>query len=162
MEFDFYTTVSRKNTGSLKRDRYGNDLIPLWVADMDFRSPPPVIEALHARAEHGVFGYTIPYEDVQQTVVDYLHERHGWHVDPAWLIWLPGLVPALNVTCRAFGEPGDAVMTATPVYPPFLSAPANARRELLTSHLVWQDDHWTFDFEAMEKMVTERTRLFIL
>ena len=160
--YDFDRVIDRAGTGSLKWDKYaGREVLPLWVADMDFQSAPEIIEALHARANHGVFGYTIPYESVVEAVRDYLREAHGYAVEREWIVWLPGLVPALNLACRAFAE-GGAVMTCTPVYPPFLSAPGNAGCALQAVPLTYRDRRWTFDFEAMEAAVTERTRLFIL
>src|ERR1700677_3413111 len=105
MAFDFDTPVERRGTGSLKWDKYqGCDILPMWVADMDFLSPPAVIEALRARAEHGVFGYTSPTEEVTQAVVDYLRERYGYAAKPEWIVWSHGLVPALNIACRAYAE----------------------------------------------------------
>ena len=123
-QYDFDTPVDRSKTGSEKWDKYaGRDIIPLWVADMDFRSPPAVIAALHARIEHGVFGYTHPPQGLIVAVLEHLERDFGWRVEPEWLVWLPGLVCGLNVLCRAVGESGDEVITFTPVYPPFMSAP---------------------------------------
>jgi len=124
--FDFDTPVDRRNTASLKWDKYkGRDIIPLWVADMDFKSPPAVITALHRHADHGVFGYTMPPEDLLEAVMCMLEHTHAWTVKPEWIVWLPGLVSGLNIACRAVGEQGDAVITTTPAYPPFLSAPSS-------------------------------------
>ena len=130
--FDFDSVIERHGTGSEKWDKYrGRDVIPMWVADMDFRSPPAVVDALRQRVEHGVFGYTGPTPEVVEAVVEMLARDHGWAVDPGWVVWLPGLVSGLNVTCRAVGEPGDDVLTLVPVYPPFLSAPRNSGRSLV-------------------------------
>lgn len=163
MAYDFTTRPDRANTGSLKWQKYhGKDIIPLWVADMDFLSAPEIIGALQTRAAHGVFGYTLPYEEVEEAAIDYMQRVHGYAVQREWLVWLPGLVPGLNVACAAFGQVGDAVMTSTPVYPPFLSAPKNQQRSLITHPLLWDGKRWTFDWEAMERDVTEQTRLFLL
>ena len=163
MSFDFDTVPDRVGTGSLKWDKYaGRDVIPLWVADMDFRSPPAVVDALRARAEHGVFGYTVPYTEVVQETLAYLQRAHGLEASPDWLVWLPGLVPALNVACRAFGEPGDEVLTCTPVYPPFLSAPGFSDRKRVTVPLLSNGSGWDVDWEGLERAVTPHTRLFIL
>ena len=130
--FDFDTVIDRRCTGSEKCEKYaGKDIIPMWVADMDFRSPPAVIEALRRRTEHGVFGYTKASPEVVDAVVDMLERDFGWKIDPAWLVWLPGLVSGLNVTCRSVGEAGDDVLTLVPVYPPFLSAPRFSGRGLV-------------------------------
>lgn len=161
--FDFDTAPDRHGTGSLKWDRYaGRDIVPLWVADMDFRSPPAVVEALRARVEHGVFGYTVPYEEVVHETLAYLRRVHRLDARPEWLVWLPGLVPALNVCCRAFGEPGGGVLTFTPVYPPFLSAPAFSDRRRIAVPLAAEGDRWAIDWEALERAVTPDAKLFLL
>jgi cystathionine beta-lyase len=161
--FDFSISVDRRHTASMKWDKYkGKDIIPLWVADMDFRSPPAVLEALHQRTAHGVFGYSLPPESLNTTVVKKLQSDYGWTIEPHWLVWLPGLVTGLNVACRAVGGDDDGVMTAVPVYPPFLTAPANARRHLLKVPLQEKDNRWTFDFDRFESTITADTRLFLL
>ncbi|MFZ7112762.1 MAG: MalY/PatB family protein [Desulfatiglandales bacterium] len=160
---DFDIPVDRRGTNSLKWERYaGRDVIPLWVADMDFRSPPSVIAALHEHVEHGVFGYTLPPKELVEVVTSRLHKDYNWQVEPEWILWLPGLVTGLNVACRAVGKEQDAVMTAVPVYPPFLSAPGYSGRKLVTSDLMGKDGRWTLDIQEMEKNLTPRTRLFIL
>ncbi|MGE9292050.1 MAG: aminotransferase class I/II-fold pyridoxal phosphate-dependent enzyme, partial [Puniceicoccales bacterium] len=162
--FDFDQVIDRTNTGSLKWGKYaGQDVLPLWVADMDFASPPPVLEALRARVDHEIFGYTLAPTSTQDAVLAYLKRVHGYEAKREWLVWLPGLVPALNVVARAFGETGDAsVLTCTPVYPPFLSAPGWQGKELITSPLKLENDVWTIDFEDLESKVTANTRIFIL
>jgi cystathionine beta-lyase len=161
--FDFSVPVDRRDTASMKWDRYkGKDIIPLWVADMDFCSPPAVIEALHQRIAHGVFGYTIPPESLNAVVVQMLQDDYGWAIEPQWLVWLPGLVTGLNVACRAVGQDHDRVMTAVPVYPPFLTAPANSRRHLVKVPLQEKENHWMFDFDRFENAITADTRLFLL
>src|SRR6185369_7908898 len=96
--FDFDTPIDRRGTASEKWERYaGRDILPLWVADMDFRSPPAVIDALHGRVDHGVFGYTAPPADLVETVLAMLQREYGWPVSEEWLVWLPGLVCGLNV-----------------------------------------------------------------
>jgi cysteine-S-conjugate beta-lyase len=160
---DFSIPVERRNTASMKWDKYkGRDIIPLWVADMDFCSPPAVIDALQKRVDHGVFGYTIPPESLNTTVVKMLQADYGWVIEPQWLVWLPGLVTGLNVACRAVGEDNDDVMTAVPVYPPFLTAPENSRRRLVKVPLQEKDNRWTFDFDRLESAITPDTRLFLL
>ena len=161
--FDFDTPVERRGTASLKWEKYkGRDIIPLWVADTDFRSPPAVISRLQQRVADGVFGYTIPSEELNNVVVAMLKARYDWVVKPEWLIWLPGLVTGLNVACRAVGEDGDDVMTAVPIYPPFLTAPANSRRNLIKVPLKEKNNRWEFDFDRLERSITPKTRLFIL
>ena len=114
--FNFDSPANRKGTASLKWDKYkGRDIIPLWVADMDFASPPAVVEALHERVSHGVFGYTVPPDALGETVQTMLSREYGWEIEPEWLTWLPGLVCGLNVACRAVGKAGDGVFTFTPI-----------------------------------------------
>lgn len=136
--------------------------MPLWVADMDFRAPPAVIDALRQRVDHGVFGYTLAGEALTAAVVSHVAAAYAWTVSPEWLVWLPGLVTGLNVACRATGAPGDAVLAATPVYPPFLSAPGHAQRQLVTTPLVRTADGWTFDWAHLARAITPRARLFLL
>jgi cystathionine beta-lyase len=161
--FDFSLAVERRNTASMKWDKYkGRDIIPLWVADMDFCSPPAVIEALQQRVAHGVFGYTVAPESLETIVVEKLAADFNWSIQPEWLVWLPGLVTGFNVACRAVGEDNGDVMTAVPVYPHFLTAPQNSRRRLIKVPLQETDNHWTFDFDRLEKAITPDTRLFLL
>jgi len=161
--FDFETPINRRNTASLKWERYADPgVIPLWVADMDFPSPPAVIDALRRRIDHGVFGYTEPPATLADAVIDRLAQRYRWPVDPEWIVWLPGLVTALNVCCLAVGNDGDEVLTTVPVYPPFLSAPGNTRRRLRTVPLKSAADCWAPDFEAIRNATGPATRLFIL
>jgi cystathionine beta-lyase len=163
MAFDFDTPVERRGTGSLKWDKYqGRDILPMWVADMDFLSPPAVVEALKARAEHGVFGYTVATEEAVQTVLDYLRARYGYEAKAEWIVWSHGLVPALNIACRAYAAAGEAILTCTPVYPPFLSAPGNMERRLIAVPLKLAGERWEFDWPALEAAVTPDTRVFLL
>ncbi len=162
-QYNFDTPVDRSGTYSMKWDKYkGKDIIPLWVADMDFVSPPAVRDALIKRIGHGVFGYTLPPQELNEIIVSLMKNEYGWKVEKEWIVWLPGLVTGLNVVCRAVGEDGDDVMTAIPVYPPFLTAPANSRRNLIKTDLVESNGKWEFDFKSIEKAITKRTRLFLL
>ncbi|MGD9286366.1 MAG: PatB family C-S lyase [Desulfobacterales bacterium] len=161
--FDFDTPVDRRGTASLKWERYGShDIIPMWVADMDFKSPPEVIEAIQKRAAHGVFGYTLPPEELNRLIVLMLKKTYAWTVAPEWLVWLPGLVTGLNVACRAVGEDDDDVLTAVPIYPPFLTAPRFSRRNLIKVPMKEDAGCWQFDFDRLEQMITPNSRLFIL
>jgi len=163
MSYNFDTVHPRLGTDSHKWQKYeGRDILPLWVADMDFRSPPAVVEALHRRVEHGIFGYARPTKSEVEAVVTAMKSRYGWTIDPSWLVWLPGLVVGLNVTAQAFAQPGDQVLCNTPVYPPFMTAPRNSGREALTVPLALNNGRWEIDFDAMERAVTPRTKLFFL
>ena len=161
MQPDFDEVVDRRDTASDKWDCYaGRDVIPMWVADMDFRAPPPVLEALHRRVEHGVFGYTNPPAELTDVTCAMLAEHFGWSVEPEWFVWLPGLVPGLHIAAASVGEEGDEVVTMTPVYPPFLQAPARARRSLVTVAL--HDRSGAIDFAALEQALTPRSRALML
>ncbi|MBL8260003.1 MAG: PatB family C-S lyase [Candidatus Competibacteraceae bacterium] len=165
MNCDFDHPPPRCGTDSLKWQRYG-DALPLWVADMDFLSPEPVLAALRERVAHGVFGYGAPPEALTETICARMAERYGWAVTPEQIIYLPGLVCGLNVACRAIGEAGDAVLAQTPVYPPFLSAPLQQERQLLVAELDGEQRcgqlYYTFDDGALAATITPRTRLFML
>lgn len=147
MTYDFDRPRERRGTDSIKWNRYaGRDVLPLWVADTDFASPPAVMEALAQRVEHGVFGYAEPTADVTATVLETCSREWGWEVDPAWLVWLPGLVTGINVTCRTVGKAGDGVAALIPVYPPFLKAPELMDRRLVTVPLSGSNvDGWRVD-----------------
>ena len=163
MTYDFTTCPDRHGTGSLKWERYpGRDVLPMWVADMDFKSAPEIIAALEERAAHGVFGYTIPPKSTVEAAIAYLEDKHGRAATAEQIVWFPGLVPALNVACRAFVQPGEEVLTCTPVYPPFLTAPDFAGVALRTVALVAHNGVWDIDFDGLENAVTARTKLFIL
>ena len=161
--FDFDTPVERGGTASEKWAMYEKrEVLPFWLADMDFQSPPAVMSALHARVEHGVFGYTSAPEELIRVVMNMLEVSYGWKVERDWLVWLPGLVVGINVTCRAFGEDGDEVLTTVPVYPPFLTAPGNWKRHLVTVPLTRAAERWEIDFDRLAAAITPRTRVFLL
>lgn len=158
--FDFDRAIDRSGGDSIKWNRYaGRDVLPMWVADMDFAAPPRVIDALQERVAHGVFGYAEPWPALTEAVLGHLDNEYGWRVEAEWLVWLPGLVSGLNVTCRAVdGE----VFTATPVYPPFLSAPRFSGRSLATAPLIQTEGRWGWDWSATAAAITPATRLFLL
>lgn len=161
--FDLDTPIDRTTTSSEKWDKYqGRDIIPLWVADMDFRSPPAIISALHERIEHGVFGYTHPPRGLVEAVLEHLERDFSWQVRPEWLVWLPGLVCGLNVLSRAVGEVGNEVITFTPVYSPFMSAPALSQRTTVKVPLKLADGRWVADLDALERAITPRSKLLLL
>jgi cysteine-S-conjugate beta-lyase len=167
MSFDFDTVPHRLGTDSQKWQKYaGQDILPLWVADMDFRSSPAILKALHDRVEHGIFGYARPTASTVSAVTDALAARYGWTIDPAWIVWLPGLVCGLNVTAQAFAQPGEEVLTLTPVYPPFMTAPKNSGRVSVTVPFVLNSSstpaRWDIDWDALERAVTPKTKLFFL
>ena len=155
----FDTPIDRRGSDSFKWGKYaGRDILPLWVADMDFAAPPAVLDALHRRIEHGVFGYGGPWPSLTESVLAHLQDEYSWSIEPEWLVWLPGLVTGLNVACRAVdGE----VLTATPIYPPFLSAPHFSGRKLNRVDLALDNNRWQWDMAAVQQATTAATRLFL-
>jgi cystathionine beta-lyase len=170
MSFDFTTVPGRAGTDSQKWLKYaGQDVLPMWVADMDFKSSPAILQALHERVEHGVFGYARPLRSTVDAVLAACEERYGWKIAAEWIVWLPGLVCGLNVTAQAFAEAGEEVLCLTPVYPPFMTAPKNSARVSVGVPLALRagpagrgDGNWEIDWHALERAVTPRTRLFYL
>ena len=167
MRYDFDLIVERRHSDSDKWRRYGPDVLPLWVADMDFRTPEPILQALRADLEHGILGYGQAHPaGLLEAFCHYAQQRHQWTVEPEQVVLLPGLVSGLNVVCRAVGEPGDAVLTQTPVYPPFMSAASNQGRESLCVPLQseWRGEQLYYrpDFAALRAAITPRTKLFLL
>ncbi|WP_210396681.1 MalY/PatB family protein [Motiliproteus sediminis] len=158
----FDQAPDRRHTASEKWDKYRDrDIIPLWVADTDFMSPPAVIQALHQRIDHGVFGYGRTPDELVEVVLERLQRLYGWRVEPDWLIWLPGLVCGLNLACRTVGGSGDSVIAPTPIYPPFMSAPRLSDRRLISVPMTQHDGRWLLDPEALEQAITDDTRLLL-
>lgn len=159
-QFDFERAIDRQGDDSVKWNKYaGRDVIPMWVADMDFAAPPVVLTALEKRLANGCFGYPDPRPELVDAVVAALEAAYNWRIDPAWLLWLPGVVTGLNAACRAVD--GD-VITASPVYPPFFSAPGLASKQLAAVPLRLADNRWSWDWPAMEAALTPTTRLLLL
>ncbi|MGE9269182.1 MAG: MalY/PatB family protein [Verrucomicrobiales bacterium] len=161
MIYDFVTSIPRQGTGCIKFDRRP-ELDPFWVADMDFASPPEILEALHRRVDHGIFGYAQAHDGLDDAVLDYLKDRRQAEVSREQIVYLGGLVPALSLAVRAFCKPGESMMTCTPVYPPFLGVHKDAEARLITVDHCRIDGIWTFDWDAMERAVTPDTRVFLL
>ncbi|NTW04386.1 MAG: putative C-S lyase, partial [Oscillochloris sp.] len=166
MPFDFNSIIHRRGTGSVKWEAYPEDVLPMWVADMDFLSPEPVIRALHERAAHGIFGYAMPPQDLALVICERMKRLYDWDVTPDQVMFLPGLVSAINVLCRAFGEPGDHVVTMTPAYMPFLSAPGNQGRVCDTFDMTYEDRGngtigYSLDLEGFAASLHPQTRLLL-
>lgn len=159
----FDRIVDRRGSDSIKWSYYDSDVLPLWVADMDFPSPPAVVDALRERVNHGVFGYPTEPPELREIVVDRLKRLYDWPVSPDALVFLPNVAVAFNLACHAVAEPGDGVLIQTPVYFPILWIPKNVR---LTANLneLQRTSSGTYeiDFEAFEAAITERTRVFVL
>jgi cystathionine beta-lyase len=163
MIYDFDQVIDRRASDSGKWGHYDEDVLPLWVADMDFVSPEPVIRALHERVEHGVFGYPIEDKALRQAVVERMAERYGWRIQPEDVLFVPGVVKGLNLACHALATPQGTVLVQPPVYPPILSAMQHTGMILQESQLVLDaDGSYSIDQEAFKEAITDQTRLFIL
>ncbi len=162
MTTDFDQLIERRGTDSVKWQWYG-DAIPMWVADMDFLAPEPVIAALQARVSHGIFGYANEPADLREVLQAWLLRRFDWRVAAEALVFTPGVVTAFNVACRAFCTPGDGVLVQAPVYPPMRTAPANF--DLVCDEMELTrgaDGRYWVDLERMNATITDRTKLFML
>jgi cystathionine beta-lyase len=167
MKTDFDQPLDRRNTCSLKWDYCERildeqDVIPMWVADMDFPAPPPVVAALTARAAHPAYGYPMVPDSFWQSIINWLKARHGWEVNREWLTRGPGVVPSLNFCVRALTQPGDGVVVQTPVYFPFFSAVEKNGRRLIRSSLRYESGRWTMDFDDLARKLDDGARLLIL
>ena len=168
--YDFDKVVNRLGTDSGKWLRYPEDVLPLWVADMDFMSPPEVVSALHERIDHGVFGYGCDPVELRGLIVQRMQDRYNWAIAENDIVFLPGLVSGFNIAARAIGQRGDGVMVCTPVYFPFLTAPANQHRQLRNAPLTvsrrivdgLETLYYEMDMDAMDRAINADTRLHIL
>ena len=162
MNFD--EIIDRRSTESLKWCLYDEDVLPLWVADMDFRCPQAVIDALNKRVSHGIFGYSIVPDDLPEIIVERMRRLYQWDITEEDVCFVPGVVTGLNLTVRALCKPGDAVMVQTPVYPPFLSAPIRAGLKRVDNSLTQNDDgNYAVDYKSFEsQIVKNNVKLFIL
>lgn len=147
-KYDFDTIINRRTHGSAKWSLFDEDVLPMWVADMDFVSPPSVMQAIHERTDVGHFGYTMDSEELKQIICLHMQERYGWQITSEQLLFSPGLVVGLNIIAKAIGQAGDAIIMNTPVYGPFTKAPGNNQRFSYTVDMIYvQDDEHTFHYE---------------
>jgi cysteine-S-conjugate beta-lyase len=168
MKYDFDRIIDRTGTGSFKWDLVdnifgGTGLLPLWVADMDFESPPEVVAALVRRAQHGVYGYTATMPEYYQAVADWFHRRHSWRITPEWIVTAPGIVPALNLLIQTFTEPGDGIIVQKPVYYPFMRSIKNNGRVIINNPLKLEGNTYHIDYDDLERKAKDpAVRLLIL
>ncbi|WP_167956741.1 MalY/PatB family protein [Anaerosporobacter faecicola] len=170
--YDFDKTIDRKNTNSLKYDfalerGKEKDVMPLWVADMDFATVPKITEAMQQRIQHGIFGYTYPKEEYQQTIIDWQKRRHNYNCRPEWLVYTPGVVFAISMAIRAVTDVGDAILVQTPVYYPFSKTIRENGRKVISNSLRYEivdrKGVYTIDFEEFEKLIVAHSiKAFIL
>jgi cystathionine beta-lyase len=160
---DFDTVISRKNTASLKWDKYRDqDILPFWVADMDFKLAAPIQKALEERVAHGVFGYTVAPDGLSEAVIAHLKNEYSWDVDPSWIVWLPGVVTGLAISCRAFCDEGGEIVVNPPVYHYFYNSHEVDRHHIVRVPLCQIDNRWTYDMPAMEAAFNDKTQLMMM
>lgn len=162
--FDFDTVINRRDTNSYKWDIVKEeDVIPLWVADMDFKAAPAILEALKKRVEHGVFGYTLVPDSYYEAIINWFARRHNWQIDRSWIIYTTGVVPAVSCAIKALTLPGEKVLIQTPDYNCFFSSIKNNGCEVAENELVRRGDSYEVDFEDFERQCAdEKTTVFLL
>ncbi|MFT3739519.1 MAG: PatB family C-S lyase [Breznakibacter sp.] len=168
MAYSFDTIIPREGTNAYKLELRGKvfgraDVLPLWVADMDFAAPPEVARAIQQRAAHGIYGYTVRGDWFNNCVADWMQRRHQWQISPDWVEYGPGVVPQLVMAITAFTEPGDKIIIQTPVYPPFYSVVKENGRQLEENPLIEKDGQYSMDFDLLAKQAADaNTKMLIL
>lgn len=166
MNFDFTSIIDRRQVTTEKWVHYDEDVLPLWVADMDLAAPPAVVQAIADRAAHPVYGYAHPPASLDDALMAWSQSHYRWTLDRAWLQWLPGVVSALHVAVEALCAPHESVMTLTPIYPPFMSVAEHTGRTTISVPMAPPSadngQRWGLDIEAMERAITSETRMLLL
>jgi len=167
MKYDFDTVIDRRDSGSVKWDLADKlfqekNILPMWVADMDFRSPPQVIDAMKRTAERGFFGYTFATSSYYDSIIDWMKTHHRWDIQADWVVQTPGVVSAIDMLVQTFTEPGDKIIVHTPAYYPFFNAINNNNRRILRSPLKLKDGLYRMDTKALEKNIDSYTKMIIL
>ncbi|MGE5381957.1 MAG: MalY/PatB family protein [Omnitrophica WOR_2 bacterium] len=167
MKYNFDEIIDRSNTASVKYDLrqmfFGTeDIIPMWVADMDFKTPPFIIDAIKNRLEHPVLGYSIRTPEYHDAIREWVKRRHDWDIQNEWICFSPGIVPALNMSVLAFTKPGDSIVVQPPVYFPFFSAVEKNDRVLLQNPLILENGRYRMDFEDLEKHCKNGASMIII
>ena len=168
MAYDFETIIDRTSKNSvkwtlMKRMTGLDDLIPLWVADMDFTAPPEVVDALKERAAHPIYGYTVPTEGYHNGLINWMDKRHGWSgVEKEWILYTPGVVAGFSIAIQAYSQPGDKVVIQPPVYYPFKRQILGTGRQVVENPLKIVDGYYMMDFEDLADKIDDRTKMIIL
>ena len=166
--YNFDEIIDRSGSGDLKHEallpRWGrNDLLPLWVADMDFATPDFVVDALKERLNHPIFGYTVDPSDYRPAIIDWIRSHHNWDVKPEWLSFIPGIVKGIGLVINVFTKPDEKVIIQPPVYHPFRLTPEGNHREVVFNPLHWREDgYYDMDFDNLEKVCDEKCRVLVL
>lgn len=167
MTYNFDEWIDRSNTHTVKYDLrkffFGKeDILPMWVADMDLRTPDFITEAVKKRAQHEIYGYTIRPDSFQQSIMSWLKNRHGWAINKNWISYSPGAVPAVTLALLANTQPGDKIIVQPPVYFPFFGAVKDNGRQLVYNQLRYEDGRYKMDFKKLRASIDKRTRMLIL
>lgn len=166
MAYNFDKEIIREQSGSVKWDlresHGGNDIIPMWVADMDFKAPDEVINALVKRAGHGIFGYTYPSDSYREAVCAWMKKRHNWLINKEWIVTTPGVVAAFSAAISAFTDEGDKIIIQPPVYHPFKKVIEASNRRVAENRLIIKDNRYTMDFEGLEKLLKDGASMMAL
>lgn len=165
--YDFNTPIDRRGTHCVKfdalKEMYGReDLLSLWVADMDFATPDFIIDALKRRLDHPVLGYPVQYDGYWQSVVNWIRSHHGWQVEREWMRYIPGIVKGIGMVVNVFTQPGDKIIIQPPVYHPFRLVPEHNDREIVMNPLRWVGDTYEMDFEQLEHAIDDKCKILIL
>jgi cystathionine beta-lyase len=161
--WSFDEVIDRSETQSTKWDYYDEDLLPLWVADMDFRAPQPIINAIIDRAKHGIFGYSYFHSAYFDAVLDWFKRRYDWEIKKEWLTFTPGVIPAINMAIQSFSNPGDKIIVQNPVYYPFFGAIQNNGRQILFNPLKKIDRRYQMDLDDLKRKIKDaRAKILIL
>ncbi len=165
MKYNFDEVISRENTASIKWDVVAEDngvkALPYWIADLDFKAPIEVIEALKERIEHGIFGYTAYSKTLIPTVKNWISKRYDWNIEDEWISYTPGIVSAILYAIECFTKAGDSILVQTPVYPPFLQVPTDNNRKIIENNMILNNGKYEIDFKDFEKKA-KNAKLFLL
>ena len=167
MKYNFDEIIPREGTHCIKWDGREwffktNDVLPLWVADMDFRTPGFIVDAIKERTEHEIYGYTFKPDSYYDAVIGWMKRRHNWNVEKEWISFSPGVVAGLTFAIETFSKPGDGVIVQPPVYFPFFDCVKGTKRKLIENPLKIEDGRYTFDFEDLKTKISERTKILLL
>ena len=163
IRINFDAEVERNGTSSAKWDRYrGTDILPMWVADMDFEVSPEIAKAMQQRLVHGVFGYTNKPDNINELVVERLHRLYQWRIEPNWLVWLPGVISGMHMGTRCIGSSGDSVLVPSVIYPPLKAIPELCDRNAQTVPMVKNEGRWVLDLDWIEANINSESRVLLL
>jgi len=162
MTLNFDEEIDRRHSDSRKWNAFAKDVLPMWVADMDFRSADCIVNALRHRVEHGVFGYGNTPHALIDIIVERMARRYQWHILPEWIVFLPGVVTGLNLSVRAFCQPNEATIAPSPIYPPFRHASSLAARQQRLTPLKKEHNRWVMDLAELENRLQGNERLLML